>query len=67
MCVGGGGGEAAASLPRATSCLVRRLAGTSALHHLLGLLLSHAALSYGLEQPGEGGDTSDTNCQSSST
>lgn len=49
---GGGcvcGGEwvkAAASLPRATSWLVHRLAGTGALHHLLGLLLSHAALGY---------------------
>lgn len=38
--------KAAASLPRATSCLVHRLAGTSALHDLLGLLLSHAALGY---------------------
>lgn len=30
---------------------MRRLAGTGALHHLLGLLLSHAALCYRLEQP----------------
>lgn len=38
--------KAAASLPRAMSWLVDRLAGTSALHHLLGLLLPHAALSH---------------------
>lgn len=38
--------KAAASLPRVTSWLVNRLAGTSAFHHLLGLFLSHAALGY---------------------
>lgn len=48
--------KAAASLPRAMSWLVHRLAGTGALHHLLGLLLSHAALGYRLEQPRWRGD-----------
>lgn len=31
---------------------LRRLAGTGALHYLLGLFLPHAALGDGLEQPG---------------
>lgn len=46
VCVVGEWVKAAASLPRATSWLVYRLAGTGALHHLLGLFLSHAALGY---------------------
>lgn len=52
---GGEGGwvKATASLPRVTSCLVHWLAGTGALHHLLGLLLSHTALGYGLKEPEE--------------
>lgn len=33
--------------------LARRLTGTGSFHHLLGLLLPHAALGYGLEQPGD--------------
>lgn len=45
-CVVGEWVKAAASLPWAASGLVHRLAGTGALHHLLGLLLSHAALGY---------------------
>lgn len=39
--------------PGATSWLVHRLTGTGALHHLLGLLLSHAALGDRLKQPEE--------------
>lgn len=48
---GRGVGKGHCISPRATIRLGRRLAGSSALHHLLGLLLSHAALSYRLEQP----------------
>lgn len=52
---GGEGGwiKATASLRGATSWLVHRLTGTGALHHLLGLLLSHAALGDRLKQPEE--------------
>jgi len=51
--VGAGRVKATASLPAVMSWLVHRLAGAGALHHLLGLLLPHAALGYGLEQPGD--------------
>lgn len=44
--------KAVASLLRAGGRLLLRLAGPGALHHLLGLLLAHAALGYRLEEPG---------------
>lgn len=62
VCASDPKGFGVGSLPRHT-WRPDSLAGTRALHHLLGLLLPHTALSHRLEQPAKGETASESGLQ----